>query len=171
MVLAAGALAVGLLAGYLVAARRVHAEVAEALERARRRAAQALQAARDEVAAELDRKDHALATLEARLEEERQRAETARSRLQADLAHAQAQRARLETHLQELSRQVETLGAELRQAGEESLQDLEALHEISTTLEQALQRMEARLLAASRRVKEAKAAAAGSAPDATPPAR
>jgi|GEM_PF-7092557 len=153
-------LAVGLLAGYLLAVRRAREAVLEELERAQRRAAQSFKAARDEIAGELDRKDHTIATLEARLEEERHQGEAARSRLHADLAHAQTERTRLETRAQELTRQAETLSIELRQASDESMQELEELHEISATLEQTIQRMEARLLAVARRVKESEAAAA-----------
>jgi len=169
-VLIVGAAAIGLVAGYLLAYRRARAAVAEELQRAERRAAQAIKTARDELASDLDRKDHAIATLEARFDEVHQKGDQARSRLQADLAHAQtersrfeaqaqAERVRFEARVQELAQQVEMLSAEVRQANEEGMRELEVLHEIGNALDQAIQRMEARLLAVARRVKESVVAA------------
>ena len=153
-VLIAAAAVIGMLAGYLISMRRARVAVAEELVKAQRRAAQATKNARAEVAAELERKDHAVSALEARLDEERQKAEQAHSRLQADVTHLQGERARLQARAQELSQHVDEMRSEMGQANEESMRELEELHEIANAFEQAIQRMESRRLATDRRVKQ-----------------
>lgn len=152
-VLIAAAAVIGLLVGYMITMRRARVAVAEELTKAQRRAAQATKTARAEVAAELEHKDHSITSLEARMDEERQKAEQARSRLQADLTHLQEERARLQARTQELSQHVDEMHGEMRQTNDESMRELEELHEIANSFAQAIERMEARLLATDRRVK------------------
>lgn len=152
--LIAAAAIIGGLAGYFMSLRKARTAVAEELAKARRRAEQAIKAARGEVAAELEEKDQTVAALESRVEETRQKAEQERSRIQADLAHLQSERTRLAARAQELAQQLDEIRGELRTASDDGMQELEELHEIVNSFEQAVQRMEARRLAADRKMKQ-----------------
>jgi chromosome segregation ATPase len=166
--LIAGAAVIGILVGYLISLRRARVAVAEELVKARKRADQALQTARAGVANELEEKDRTIAALEARMAEAGQQAEQERSKLRADLTHLQTERTRLAARTQELSQHVDEMRGEMRTISDEGMRELEELHEILNALEQAVQRMEERRLAADRKLK--KEAAPPQAPVAAPKA-
>lgn len=166
--LIAGAAVIGMFVGYLISVRRARIAVAEELVKARKRADQALQKARADVANELEEKDRALSALETRTAEAKQQSEQERSKLQADLTHLQTERTRLAARTQELSQHVDEMRGEMRTVSDEGMRELEELHEILNALEQAVQRMEERRLATDRKLK--KEAAPPPAPVAAPKA-
>lgn len=151
---------IGLAVGYLISMRRARVAVADELTKARKRADQALQKARTDVAGELDEKERAISALETRMAEAKQQSEQERSKLQADLTHLQTERTRLAARAQELSQHVDEMRGEMRTVSDEGMRELEELHEILNALEQAVQRMEERRLATDRKVKQESAAPA-----------
>ena len=73
--LIAAAAVIGLAVGYLISMRRARVAVADELTKARKRADQALQKARTDVAGELDEKERAISALETRMAEAKQQSE------------------------------------------------------------------------------------------------
>lgn len=149
-----GGMIVGGLLAWLVASRRVRVMFQAEITDAKRRAARAVESAKNQIAVEMERTQHEASSLRTRLDEERTSAEATQSRLQADVIRLQQERAKLEARAAELEQKVNDLRAELHGANEESLRELERLHEVLNDFSGAVEQMESRMLAVSRRVKE-----------------
>lgn len=150
VVLIAGAGLIGVLIGALASAHRARKSVQGELDKAKRRSTQAVTVAKQQVGTEIERLQSEATGLRAKVDEERQSAEAVHSKLQADVTRMQAERGKLLTRYEELAQGLE----ELRAQNDESIKELEQLHEIANSLRQILEQMEGRLLAAARRVKE-----------------
>ncbi len=150
VVLIAGAGLIGVLVGALVSVKRARAAVQGELDKAQRRTTQAVTVAKQQVGTEMERLEREATGLRAKADEERHTVEAAHSKLQADVTRMQSERGKLLTRYGELAQGLEELHAQ----NDESIKELEQLHEIANSLRQVLEQMESRLLAAARRVKE-----------------
>lgn len=150
IVLIAGAGLIGILVGAMISLKRARAAVQGELDKANRRTAQAVDVAKQQVGTELERLEREATGLRAKMEDERQGAQAAASKLQADVARMQQERAKFLARYEELAQGLD----ELRAQNDESIKELEQLHEIANSLRQVLEQVEGRLLAAARRVKE-----------------
>lgn len=155
------ALAVGCLAGWYWSTARIRPSLAKKIEEEKRRTARAVQLVKDDLAAQLERKEHERSNFQARLDEERQAALITQSRLQADLTRASEQKEKLERVTAELTDLVSVLKTELQAATEEAFRELGQIHDVGMSVERAVEAytqvvgaMESRLLAANLRLKK-----------------
>jgi chromosome segregation ATPase len=114
------------------------------------RGARASEHLKHSVGTELDRKERELEDLKTKYDQEREAAAATEARLQADLTHLREQNARLEP-----------LRTEVQTTVDESFREVGQFYEISTALEralgaytQAVEAVEARLLAVTKRLRE-----------------
>jgi chromosome segregation ATPase len=150
VVLIAGAAVIGILVGALLSSKYARVAVQADLDKAQRKTTQAVTVAKQQVGNEMERLEREATGLRAKVDEERHAVEAAHSKLQADVTRMQAERGKLLTRYGELAQGLEELHAQ----NDESIKELEQLHEIANSLRQVLEQMESRLLAAARRVKE-----------------
>ncbi len=141
---------VGMAVGWFWASSRARPGMAKELAESKVRGARAAEQAKGEVAAELDRKERELAEVRGQLEQDRQTL----AKMQAEMEHALEQKVRL-------MERSEQLGAELRAVVDESYRDVGQFYEIGASLEHAVEAythaveaVEARLLAATKRLKD-----------------
>ncbi|MBI2123323.1 MAG: hypothetical protein HYT96_04095 [Armatimonadetes bacterium] len=160
----------GILAGWYLASRHAH-RLASLVEDEKRSSARAVRSAKDQVAAQLERKDHELSHVQSRLDDERRTAETTFSKLQADLARVSDRRERLEKVSSELESRIGELKAELQTATEDSFRELAQFHDVASSLErvlesftQLIETVESRLLAANQRQRQAISTGSSTAP-------
>ncbi len=137
-------LAVGLAVGWYWASFRSRPGMVKQLAETKVRGARVVEHLKQEVAAELDRRERELADLRNTYEQERQAASHTEARLKAEITHALDEKAQL----------FESLGKELHTAVDESFREVAQLYETASSLEHAVQAIESRLLAASKRMKE-----------------
>lgn len=141
---------VGLAVGWLLASSRARPGAAKELAETKVRGARAVEHVKGELAAELDRKERELAEVRSRLDQDRDSV----AKMQAQMQQALDQKVRL-------MERTEILGAELRGAVDESFREVGQLYEIGASLERAveaythaIEAVESRLLAATKRLKE-----------------
>ncbi len=137
-------LAVGLAVGWYWASFRSRPGMVKQLAETKVRSVRAVEHLKQEVAAELDRRERELTDLRNTYEQARQAAARTEAKLQADITHA----------LDEKTRLFASLGGELHTAIDESFREVAQLYEIASSLEHAVQTVESRLLAASKRMKD-----------------
>lgn len=147
---------VGLVLGWWLASSRAGPGMNRQLAETKVRGARAVETMKQAADVELARRDSELADVRSKLEHELHNV----AKMQAEVKHALDQKTRL--------------GAELAAVIDESFREIGQLYEIGSSLEGAVQAVESRLLAATKRLKEmgieAGAAAAASSPraDAVP---
>lgn len=148
---------VGVAVGWYWASFRTRPGMVKQLAETKVRGARAVEHIKQELAAELDRRERELAEVRNQLDQERQAA----GRMQAEVKHALEQKARLDELAARLAERTESLGGELQTAVEESFREVGQFYEIGASLERAVEAftraveaVESRLLVASRRMKE-----------------
>ena len=155
-----GILIGGLAAWYWVIPR-ARSFLVNQLAETRKKSARAIDHARNELAGQIEQRNHDLLELRTQVEQERQATATTQSRLQAENQRLQEQSKRLEKATTELTDTVDGLRSELSTANNQSFHELGQLQEIRDTVERlfeeytrAVETIESRLLAAARRLKE-----------------
>ncbi len=145
---------VGVAAGWFWATHGTRPGMVKQLAETKVRGARAVEHIKQELAAELDRRERELAELRNAYEQERRAAAGTQAKLSADLAHALDETAYL-------TDKAETRGAELQHAIDESFREVGQFYEIGASLERAVEAftraiegVESRLLLASKRLKE-----------------
>src|SRR5713226_2734023 len=168
---------VGVAAGWFWATHGTRPGMVKQLAETKIRGARAGEHIKQELAAELDRRERELAELRMTYEQERRAAAGTQAILSTGLAHAWDQMAHL-------TDKAETRGAGLQHAIDESFREVGQFYEIGASLERAVEAftraiegMESRLLLASKRMKElglaigpSAIAVESSGPDTAPPA-
>ncbi len=149
--------AVGVAVGWYWASFRTRPGMVKQLAETKVRGARAVEHIKQELAAELDRRERELAEVRNQLDQERQAA----GRMQAEVKRALEQKARLDELAARLTERTESLGGELQTAVDESFREVGQFYEIGASLERAVEAftraveaVESRLLVASRRMKE-----------------
>lgn len=137
-------LVVGLVVGWYWASSRSRPGMVKQLAETKVRGARAVEHLKQEVAAELDRRERELADLRTTYEQARQAAASTEAKLQADITRARDEKTQL----------FASLGGELHTVVDESFREVAQLYEVVSSLEHAVQAIESRLLAASKRMKE-----------------
>ncbi len=135
-VLVAIGVVAGLVVGWLLASSRTRPGVVKQLAETKVRGARVVETMKQEVAVELARKDSELADVRSKLEHELHNV----AKMQAEVKHTLDQKVRL--------------GAELAAVIDESFREIGQLYDIGSSLEGAVQAVEARLLAATKRLRE-----------------
>lgn len=126
----------GVVLGWLAASSRARPGMAKQLAETKVRGARAVETMKQEVAVELASRDRELAEVRSKLEHELHNL----AKMQAEVKHALDQKARL--------------GAELQAVIDESFREIGQLYDIGSSLEGAVQAVESRLLAATKRLRE-----------------
>ncbi len=141
---------VGVAVGWFWGSSRSRPGMVKQLAETKVRGARAVEHVKVELAAELDRKERELAEARSKLDQDRDSA----AKMQAQMEQALDQKVRL-------MERTEMLGAELRAAVDESFREVGQLYEIGASLERAVEAythaveaVESRLLAATKRLKE-----------------
>ena len=135
-VLVAIGVVAGLAVGWLLASSRARPGVVKQLAETKVRGARVVETMKQEVAVELARKDSELTDVRSKLEHELHNV----AKMQAEVKHTLDQKVRL--------------GAELVAVIDESFREIGQLYDIGSSLEGAVQAVEARLLAATKRLRE-----------------
>ena len=129
-------LVAGLAVGWFLASSRSRPGMVKQLAETKVRGARAVEVMKQEVTVELARRDSELAEARTKLEHELHNV----AKMQAEVKYAFDQKVQL--------------GAELQAVVDESFREIGQLYEIGSSLEAAVQAVEARLLAATKRLRE-----------------